>query len=161
MTFIMKRKSALLLVVVAVALTSLLIYATPLRYQVPPPPMHEVDAKDIYTAMQKNPNDYLFIDVRDVSVYDAAHAVGAINIPIASLVTEHYLLPKTGKQIVLICTTGQLATVAYGYLQMWGFTNLLHITGGFSTWAIEGLPMEGTNVVNGVDTAPMVPDGQN
>ena len=142
--------------------TAALIYLTPLKHiAIIPPAMHEIDPKAIYADLQKNPDHYIFIDVRDAHIYDAAHAVGAQNIPIASLTTEHYLLPKSGKQIVLICTTGELATIAYGYLENWGFQNLLHITGGLSNWVLEGLPVEGNKVINGVDTAPLVPDGAN
>lgn len=140
--------------------TILVIYLTPLRhFDLVAPSMNEVDPKVIYTAMQADPNDYLFLDVRDTNVYEGAHAVGAINMPIAMLANGHYTLPRTGKKIVLICTTGMLATIAYGYLQDWGFQNLLHVTGGLENWTVEGLPIEGTSVVNGVDTKPMVPDG--
>jgi hydroxyacylglutathione hydrolase len=145
---------------VVVAGTAALIYLTPLRHiDVVAPSMHEIDPQTLYADMAKNPDEYLFIDVRDASVYNAAHAKGAINIPIAYLTTQHYLLPKTGKQIALICTTGQLATIAYGYLEDWGFRNLLHVTGGLQNWSLEKLPIEGTAVIDGVDTAPMTPDG--
>lgn len=148
------------IILATIVLTALAIYLTPLKhFDLIAPTMNEIDPKAAYTDMQQQPNDYLFIDVRDPSVYVAAHAQGAINMPIATLTTEHYTLPMSGKKIVLICTTGQLAAVAYGYLQNWGFQNLLHITGGLNNWNNEGLPIEGTSVVNGVDTASMVPDG--
>ena len=147
-------------VLLAVVVTGLVIYVTPLKhFDLIAPSMHEVDPSVVYNEVNADPAGYMLIDVRDASIYNAAHAKGAINIPIAELVTEHYLLPRSGKQIVLVCTTGQLATIAYGYLQDWGFQNLLHMTGGFAQWTIEGLPDEGTAIINGVDTAPMVPDG--
>ena len=121
--------------------------------------MNEIDPRDLYNVITANPNDYLFIDVRDPDVYAAAHPKGAINIPIALLVTQHYMLPHTGKKIALTCTTGQLATIAYGYLQNLGFTNLLHVTGGLENWTVEGLPAEGTRVTNGLAPTPMSPDG--
>jgi hydroxyacylglutathione hydrolase len=155
-----KKLSVLIIFACTAVLTSALIYLTPLKHlSVLPPTMDEIDPKAIYADMQKTPNDYVFIDVRDANIYDAAHAIGAKNVPIADLVTEHYLLPRSGKQIVLICTTGELATVAYGYLENLGFQNLLHITGGLSKWVLEGLPVKGSKVINDIDTAPMVPDG--
>lgn len=147
-------------IIAAVFATALAIYLTPLKHiDLVAPSMNEVDPKAIYAAMQANPNGYVFVDVRDPDVYAAAHAQGAMNIPIAQLVTQLHTLPRSGKQIVLICTTGQLATVAYGYLQDWGFQNLLHVTGGLENWTVEGLPIEGASVINGKDTQPMVPDG--
>ena len=131
----------------AIVVTALAIYLTPLRHIVLiSPTMNEVDPKVFYTDYVAHPDEYMFIDVRSPSIYHAAHAKGSINIPIENLYDEHYTLPKTGKKIALICTTGRLAAVAYGYLQNWGFTNLIHIQGGLEHWTTEGLPVEGANV---------------
>lgn len=140
----------------------LVIYLTPLKHlNLITPSMREIDPKALYNDMQTNPSGYIFIDVRDADVYDGAHAQGAVNIPIADLVTMNLGFPRSGKQIAFICTTGQLATVAYGYLQNLGFMNILHVTGGLEQWNAEGLPIAGKNVVNGIDSAPMLPDGAN
>jgi rhodanese-related sulfurtransferase len=126
---------------------ALLIYLTPLKHaNLISPTMHEVDPAAFEADFVKHPDDYIFIDVRSPNVYQSAHAKGSINIPIENLYDEHYTLPKSGKKIVLICTTGRLAAIAYGYLQDWGFTNLLHLQGGLQNWTYEGLPIEGQSV---------------
>lgn len=132
----------------ASVVTMFAIYLTPLKHiALISPVMNSVDPKDLYADIQAHPNDYVFIDVRSPSVYLSAHAKGAINIPIENLYDEHYSLPRTGKKIALICTTGRLAAIAYGYLEDWGFTNLLHVQGGLENWAYEGLPLVGNNVM--------------
>lgn len=123
------------------------IYLTPLKhFNMISPAMNEVDPKEFYSDLVANPNDYIFIDVRSPSIYQSAHAKGSINVPIENLYDEHYLLPKTGKKIALICTTGRLAAIGYGYLENWGFRNLVHIQGGVQNWSYESLPLEGKNV---------------
>lgn len=143
----MHKWSTVAAVVGAVVVTALAIYLTPLRhFALISPTMHEVDPSDFYADYSKNPDDYIFIDVRSPQIYNSAHAAGSINIPIENLFDEHYRLPKYGKKIALICTTGRLAGVAYGYLENWGFQNLIHIEGGVANWSTEGLPVEGANV---------------
>jgi rhodanese-related sulfurtransferase len=131
----------------AVVLTAAAIYVTPLRHiAFISPAMNEMDPKVFYEDFKAHPDDYLFIDVRSANIYQSAHAKGAISVPIENLYDEHYSLPKTGKKIALICTTGRLAAIAYGYLENWGFRNLIHIDGGMVNWTAEGLPVEGRNI---------------
>ena len=131
-------------VVIATVLT---IYLTPLKHlNLVPPVMNEMDPAAFNAEFTAHPEDYIFIDVRSPNIYQSAHAKGSTNTPIENLFDEHYNLPKSGKKIAIICTTGRLAGVAYGYLENWGFTNLVHIQGGMANWAYEGLPIEGANV---------------
>ena len=104
------------------------------------PKMFSVEPREAYDEMTKNPNGYLFIDVRTPAEYDNMHAVSSINIPIGQLFDQWHTLPRSGKQIYLICTTGRLAGVAYGYLQLHGFRNITHIKGGIRNWIDQGLP---------------------
>lgn len=137
-----------LLIAIAIA-TALAIYLTPLKYiDLVPPPMHEVDPKAFYAEYQADPSNYIFIDVRTAQQYQVGHVQGSVNIPIGDLYTEHSTLPKGGKQIALICSNGYSAAVAYGYLQDWGFSNLIHITGGLQNWIAEGLPTVGSDNVD-------------
>lgn len=139
-----------LMVVVTAILTALAIYLTPLKHlNLIAPTVHTISPTAFYEKFTANPEKYLFIDVREPSQYAAAHPKGSINIPIADLTDVHSQLPRSGKQIVITCTTGRLAEIAYGYLENQGFLNLLHITGGLRQWSLEKLPIEGTNVSQG------------
>jgi rhodanese-related sulfurtransferase len=129
---------------IGVLVAALLIYTSPLRWlRLSDAPIREVDPAQFWKEYQQNPDHYVFLDVRTADVYNTAHAEGAISEPIANLFGDHSILPKTGKEIVLICSTGRLASIAYGYLQYQGFINLIHIKGGLQNWRTEGLPIIG------------------
>lgn len=141
--------AALVLVIFSILLTAIGIYETPLRYTslIQPPPIHDVDPKEFYAEYTAHKDAYLFIDVRQATAYEASHAPGSVNIPLQNLYTERLNLPRSGKIIALICSTGEASGVAYEYLQHYGFTNIIRITGGVQNWAAEGLPLEGTQAL--------------
>ncbi len=148
-----KRLTILLAILVAIVATALLIYLTPLKHiTLVPPTMNSMSAREFYTEFSAHPEEYIFVDVRSANIYTSAHATGAVNIPIENFYDQRNYLPRSGKQIVLICTTGRLAAVGYGYLENQGFTNLIHIEGGMVNWAAEGLPVEGVNITQGTAT---------
>ncbi len=123
---------------------SLVIYLTPLKWvTLVQPKIKDIEPTQFWADYQKNPSKYLLLDVRDVTTYNNAHAKGAMSEPIANLLNDNTVLPKSGKKIVLICSSGRLAGVAYGYLEHQGFFNLLRIEGGLNAWKAAGLPVEG------------------
>ncbi len=131
--------------------TLLFIYLTPLKHlNLIDPNPQEVDPTEFWEKYQKNPEKYLFLDVRDAQSFGTSHAKGSVSRPIASLFDLRKDFPKMGKEIVLICTTGRLAGVAYGFLEHWGHLNLLRIEGGMHNWVAQGLPIEGLDI-----TAPL------
>lgn len=129
--------------VLAILLTAVSIYFTPLRYTpLIEPKIQDVESGEIHARIVENPDAYLFIDVRNESDYSKMHAEGSINIPIAKLYDMwHQELPRSGKEIVLICGRGKLAAVAFFFLQHFGFTNILRVSGGVEDWATKGLPV--------------------
>ena len=134
-------------IVAAIVVTVLTVYLTPLKHlNIIDPVSNDVDPAVFYADYKVHPENYMFIDVRSPNIYDAAHARGASNMPIENMIDEHFALPKTGKKIALICTSGRLAGIAYGYLENWGFLNLIRIKGGLENWALEGLPVDGKSI---------------
>lgn len=126
----------------AVLMTALVILLTPLRYSLlVEPRIHDVDPADIYARVSAKPDDYLFIDVRPLVDYGKIHSKDAINIPIASLYDKWRELPRSRKQIVLICGGGRLSGVAFFFLQHFGFTNISRVSGGLENWVSKGLPV--------------------
>lgn len=94
----------------------------------------------VYQEMLDSKGGYMFIDVRTPAEYTALHATTSENIPIQFLFDKWKELPREGKTIYLICSGGRLAGVAYGFLQLHGFTNIVHVSGGVQHWAEVGLP---------------------
>lgn len=141
------KSSNVFIAILFILITSSTIYLTRIKWFTPfiPVPI-EITPTAFWKAYQDHPDQYLFIDVRSKETYDTTHARGAINDPIGNLSDDQFYLPKSGKTIVLICTTGRLAAVAYGYLEHQGFLNVLHVQGGLRQWIEEGMPVEGTDL---------------
>ncbi len=132
---------------IAILVTIFAIYLTPLKHlNLVEPKIDDISPTAFHDAYTKNPDDYIFIDVRPENTYNNLHAEGSINIPIHLLYDERRVLPKRGKTIVLICSGGRASGVAYGYLEHYGFLNLKRIDGGIENWQLQGLPVEGVAV---------------
>lgn len=128
-----------------VLLTAAAIYLTPLKWvNVIEPTIKDIDPVVFQGDFVKNSDRYLFIDVRSESAYNKVHAVGSVSMPLHTLYDQRHVLPKSGKEIVLICSGGRASGVAYSYLQHYGFFNIVRIEGGIENWIAEGLPVEGT-----------------
>ncbi len=143
------QKFAPLAITVAVAIlaTVAVVYLTPLKnLNIIEPRINDVDPTVLYNEYTKNPDNYVFIDVRPESAYSKLHAAGSINIPLHLLYDERRVLPKRGKTIVLICSGGRASGVGYSYLEHYGFLNLKRVEGGIENWQLQGLPVEGTAV---------------
>lgn len=129
--------------VAAVFLTAALIYLTPLKHiNVIEPSIDDIDPKAFQEEYQKNPDKYIFIDVRSQEAYNRAHAKGSKLMPLHTLYNERHLLPKQGKEIVLICSGGVASGVGYSYLEHYGFFNIKRIEGGIENWMLANLPVE-------------------
>ncbi len=135
-------------VIIAIVGTAAVIYLTPLKWiTVIEPSINDIDPKEFYAEFSKNPDNYIFIDVRPEEVYAKAHAKGSISVPLHMLFDERRVLPHSGKEIVLICSGGRASGVGYSYLEHYGFFNIHRIEGGIENWILEELPIEGTKVV--------------
>src|SRR5689334_9180617 len=94
-----------------------LFYLTPLKnLNIIEPQIKDIAPGDFYKMYEKDPEKFIFIDVRPAAVYAEKHAAGSINIPIQNFYDERKNLPKSGKKIVLICSGGRASGVTYMYL---------------------------------------------
>lgn len=74
-----------------------------------------------------------FIDVRPPAKYHHFHIYGFKNIPLRDIRKQAANLDKT-RQVIVICQTGSQANRACKRLKRRGFTNLVNVRGGLSTW---------------------------
>lgn len=133
--------------VVTLLVTAAVIYLTPLKnIAIIEPSILDQTPVAFNTEYTADPAQYLFIDVRPSDAYNRAHAPGAISMPLHTLYNTRHSLPKSGKEIVLICNEGIASGVGYHYLQHFGFFNIRRIGGGMEKWIADGLPVEGTAV---------------
>ena len=137
------RKTAALWLGVGALLALALFYLTPLKHvALIEPRINDIESAEFYKEYSENPDKYLFIDVRPPENYNRAHAKGSINVPLHMLYDERVNLPKSGKEIVLICSGGRASGVGYMYLEHYGFLNLKRIEGGIEAWQAAGMPVE-------------------
>ena len=133
--------------IATLVVTVLAIYLTPLKnINLIEPTILDEAPVAFQTEYKADTGKYLFIDVRPSEAFNRAHAVGSISMPLHTLYNTRHSLPKSGKEIVLICNEGIASGVAYHYLQHFGFFNIRRIGGGVERWTADGLPIEGTAV---------------
>ena len=89
-----------------------------------------------------NKENAVVLDVRDRNEFMEGHIVDAMNIPYASLesrldeISQHKETP-----IVIACKMGQHSGAAGTLLRKNGFTNVMRLTGGYTEWRAQNLPV--------------------
>ena len=70
----------------------------------------------------------ILIDVREPDEYNAGHALGALNIPVASISKDNKDISglSTDQEIVVYCRSGGRAENARSKLLQLGFTNVVN-----------------------------------
>ena len=81
------------------------------------------------------------VDVRQPGEYGAAHAVGAINLPLNTLSTSIDRLDPQ-KPTYVICQSGYRSSLATSLLENAGFESLYNVAGGTTGWIEAGLTTE-------------------
>lgn len=89
-----------------------------------------------------NKDEGLVLDVRESKDFREGHITGSRNIPFSKLKDS---LDEIGsykeKPVVIVCKMGQHAGAAGKILHAAGFTNVLRLSGGITTWKSDGLPL--------------------
>ena len=89
-----------------------------------------------------NKEKAIVLDVRERGEFMDGHIVDAVNIPYASLESRIDELTKhKGSPIIIACKMGQHSGAAGTMLQKNGFTNVTRLTGGYSEWRAQNLPV--------------------
>lgn len=104
--------------------------------------MKEINAQEAYDLMQSEP-EVIYLDVRSVPEFEAGHAVGAINIPIAHFTPGSGMspnpdfpkvveasVPKDAK-LVVGCKSGGRSARACEIMSQMGYGDVTNIRGGF------------------------------
>lgn len=118
------------------------IYLSPLKHlNVIPVSINEISPQSFYDTYQDSPEKYLVIDVRTESEYASGHIEGAVHIPLYFLYERWDELPRTDKEVVLVCDRNRQSGIGYHYLEHHGFLNLMRITDGMAAWSEGGLPV--------------------
>jgi len=84
----------------------------------------------------------VLVDVGEPAEYAAGHAVGARNLPLATLDGAKGLPGNKTLPVVLLCPTGMRATRAAAQLRKQGYERVLVLAGGTKAWREASLPFE-------------------
>ncbi len=124
----------------------------PLRAAPAPPPqpveaspepfiIPETSCEELIEAMQAG-EDVTLLDVRQAWDFQAQHPSGARSLPLNELPARLSELDRD-KRYVLSCYHGYTSQDGVAWLIEQGFSNVQSLRGGFSGWAVAGLPIEG------------------
>ncbi|MDT8376964.1 MAG: rhodanese-like domain-containing protein [Mariprofundaceae bacterium] len=134
-------KRIIFLMVAAVALFSFNASACGLGEQVDG--YENTDVKHAYThwsAGEKSPVPFLFIDVRTPEEYSESHIKGAKLIPLQELLRQIAEVPGD-RQVYLYCHSGRRSAAAAEILAKAGYSNIENIEGGITAWKEAGYPV--------------------
>lgn len=87
-------------------------------------------------------NSVTVLDVRTPKEFAGGHIAGAKNLDVlAGDFTEKVAKLERHKTYLVHCATGKRSTNCLPQLQRLGFTNLIHLDGGFRAWQAAGNPV--------------------
>jgi rhodanese-related sulfurtransferase len=90
-----------------------------------------------------NKDDVFLIDVREECERIHGYIPGAIHISKGVLERDiEKVVPNHAAHIILYCGGGYRSALAADSLQGMGFTNVISMDGGFSSWSTNGYPVE-------------------
>jgi len=90
-----------------------------------------------------NREDALVLDVREPGEYDAGHALGAKNLPLARVESgAGDVAKKKDAALIVYCDRGDQSAKAAAALKKQGYTRVVSLSGGFAAWKQAGLPVE-------------------
>ena len=101
-----------------------------------------ISAISVSEARRRQQGGAVFIDVREPGEHALGLPDGAVACPLAQLeAAPGQWIADQDSHIMLICGSGRRSLLAAQALAGQGYTNLVSVTGGFSAWLAEGLPV--------------------
>lgn len=86
----------------------------------------------LVSDLHKKKEDYVILDVRTPSEYEAEHIEGSINLPLDEVEDYMEILEKQDKLLAILCKSGNRSQIACKRLHT--IENLFSIEGGITAW---------------------------
>ena len=87
--------------------------------------------------------DFVLVDVREDSEWNASHATGAIHLGKGIIERDiETVIPEADKKIVLYCGGGYRSALAADALQKKGYESVFSLAGGWRAWKDAGMPID-------------------
>ena len=99
-----------------------------------PAPVQNIDSTKAEGFLDEKDGNYVLIDVRTLSEYEADHSPNAVHIPIDELPHRYRELNQTHR-IICVCQAGGRSAAAAEFLTSIGGTEIFNIEGGMSAWS--------------------------
>ncbi len=101
-----------------------------------PDEVRSIDSDQANLLLAEEDGDYVLVDVRTTSEYEADHSPDAVHIPIDELPHRYRELKQTTR-ILCICQAGGRSAAAAEFLTSIGCSEIYDIQGGMSAWTGE------------------------
>ena len=87
--------------------------------------------------------DFVLVDVREDSEWNASHATGAIHLGKGIIERDiETVIPESDKKIVLYCGGGYRSALAADALQKMGYKSVFSLAGGWRAWRDADMPID-------------------
>ncbi len=95
-----------------------------------------------FQAMRAAGEEFLLVDVREESEWQAGHAEGAIHLGKGIIERDiETTVPDKTARLVLYCGGGYRSALVADALQQMGYTDVISLDGGWREWQAAGLPV--------------------
>jgi len=81
------------------------------------------------------------VDLRNQPEFRDGHITGSESVPFSQINERTAEFVSAAKPIILVCSTGQVSSMAGRNLQKAGLTEVYRLSGGISGWRQAGLPL--------------------
>jgi rhodanese-related sulfurtransferase len=100
--------------------------------------VREVSVEDVM-MMRARGDEFVLVDVREESEWDAGHMPGAAHLGRGVLEARAaQVFPDPSTRLVLYCAGGNRSALAADVLQVMGFTDVASMSGGWRAWLAAG-----------------------
>ena len=104
--------------------------------------VREISVEEVRGDMESSV-DFVLVDVREDSEWDAAHATAAIHLGKGIIERDiETVIPEVERKIVLYCGGGYRSALAGDALQQMGYQSVFSLAGGWRAWKEAGMPID-------------------
>ncbi|HEX2910795.1 MAG TPA: rhodanese-like domain-containing protein [Chloroflexia bacterium] len=101
------------------------------------------DINALKAAEKFGDKSVLFLDVREPYEYAQVHIPGSKLLPLSHFTGAGLKeLGDLDREIVVVCHSGNRSAVASQYLAQLGYKKVSNLSGGITSWLMQGLPSE-------------------
>lgn len=110
----------------------------------PPPLQARSLVYDLKTRLDWGEPALTIVDVRDRGLFNSSHIMGAISMPVCSLLDQALASLPLTRDVYVYGETDEESAAAAAVLRSTGYQNVSEIRGGVAAWKAVGFPIEST-----------------